>query len=291
MSTKICFNICMHECFDFFEEQIENIFYYNSECCIIAHISMFANITQFDQTILSKLKEKYSKFFINPNRLESHKGKVLTPVVANYLYSKELNIDYEYMCLMNSNELFFRKGAYEYMKNYDFGCFRIPAHTTRGSYLEEKHQDCIRFALFASESKSGQTYTGQHVGTFYKMEIFKKIMDTILAFCPLENMNHLGDTTEECFLPTAAFILFPDKIVGNPITVVRDRTPDILGVDTNYCMSTTVDFIEKMRKNNEYPGTYVLMSPITNIFVFNRVNRTDPNDALRNYLKSELIKS
>lgn len=241
---KICFSITCHEGIEFLEKQIESILKLNDDSIVIVHISKQKNINQQDQEIINRISNGGNVFF-NTNRVYTVYGKILTPIISNVEFSKEF--DYEYLCLLSSNEFIFRKGLYDYMSNYDYS----NNHIISDDFVmnQPKHQDCVRFSKFCG--MNGQTYTGQHEGNFFRKELILKVSDKIKSFCSLDNLNSLGDTTEECILPTAVYFICNGYKRSFPITVLHERlNPPILGNGHFLDFDKTIDFIDTINKNN-----------------------------------------
>jgi hypothetical protein len=180
-----------------------------------------------------------------------------------------------------SNELYFRKGAYDYMKQFDAGLYYIPSDNNL--LCQYHHRDIVAFAQFLK--KPMQTYTGQHEGSFFKKHIIQNIADIILSFCPLEKLNFINDTTEETMTPTALFNSYSNLSIGYPITLIRNRADHITGNDDENNIIKTIQFIEIMRQKSEYNSKYVMQEPIVSIFVIKRILRNNYNDPLRQYLR------
>jgi hypothetical protein len=275
---KILFSITVHENIECLEEQLKNIFHYNDNCAVLVHISKQFKLSNDDIEKLHTLKSQYA-LFINPTSIETVYCKILTAQIVNILYAK--NIEYEYFCMHASNELYFKKGAYDYMKQFDVGLYYIPSDTNLLSQYH--HRDIVAFAKFLN--KPMQTYTGQHEGSFFKKHIIENVAEIILRFCPLENLNFLNDTTEETMTPTALFNIYSNLSIGYPITFIRNRADHITGNDNENNIVKTVQFIETMREKSEYNSRYVMQEPIVSIFVIKGILRNNYNDQLRQYLR------
>jgi hypothetical protein len=277
---KICFSITCHEEIEFLSKQIKSIQTLNENSLIIVHLSKNKQLNQYEKDIIDELTNNNNIFF-NPNRVQTVYGKILTPIISNIDFSKQF--EYEYICLLSSNEFIFRKGLYEYMINYDYANNHIKSDSTL--IHQEKHQDCVRFSNFCG--MSGQTYTGQHEGTFFKKELILKISDKILSFCSLDNLNKLGDTTEESILPTAVYFICNGYKRSRPITVLHERlNPLILGNNHFLDLDKTITFINTINKNNSLEGFVSYNCEETDLnfcFSLKRIPRNNSSNLL-NYL-------
>jgi hypothetical protein len=270
---KIIFNLICHENFEFLLFQIKNIFKFNKNCSIIIHLSKLFNITSYQIEILKKIDH----VFINQYRLMTFYCKALTPIILNIIESK--NIDYEYMCLIQSNCLFFKSESYEYLKNYDCGfysCFRIKENY--GKWL-----DCRKFKIYLDGIDENH-YSGPSEGVFLKKEMTNLLIDKILGFVNynLSNLNYLNDTTEESFLPTAMNILFKNYKIGLPLCFHGYRVENFPQNDYNYIKN----FIEELRNNQlQYKIKHIDGLEENHFYFYKRVNR-NLSDDLAQYFNS-----
>lgn len=274
--NKILFSITAHENLRALSAQIDNIRKFNDDSAVLVHLSANMKLNQNDIYLIKSLSNEHIIF--NDRRIHTQRYKIASPQIVNIQFASKMS--YEYLCMLTSNECFFRRGAYEYMKQYDAGSYKL---TSNESLLNQpKHRDACEFGIKLSGIR--QTYTGQHEGTFYKKHIAENIADCILNFCPIDRLHHLGDTTEEWILPTALHLLYPSTNIGYPVTLIRDRSPDITGSDAEQNMQKTIHFIETITKQGQFDSTYVVQNPINSIFSIKRVSRTNNNDPLLQYI-------
>ena len=272
---NILFFITSNDNLDFLDILIQNVLKYNSKCGILIHINAKKIV---DNKKLNELKLINNVFFVEP-RIETYMYKTMTQLVYMNNYALMNNINYEYMCMIASNCFFFRKGCYEYITNYDYGCYD---YFKKYNNFTGKFKDCKDYQLTIGDINE-PTYSGQHEGCFYKKELYKIICDSLTTFCKIENMNNLQDTTEECFLPTAANFLLKNYKRGLPICMIRDRIHNnIIGTDATYNFEETIKFLKKLTLPN-ITIKYVLNENEENHFYcFKRVSR-ELNDVLLQY--------
>jgi len=261
---SILFSITAHENIECLIKLIENIFLFHENAAVIAHISLQSPITSKE---ISEKLHIIPNVFINPIRVPTLNYKTLTPLLANFILSEQ--IQFEYICLLASNCFFYRKGAYEYMKQYDVGCYAFENRNYSGKWA-----DCRKFSLSIGNEK-GPNYSGQHEGVFMKKEFVKPLTEVLLKYCPLEKWNFQNDTTEECFLPTAMNVLFHDKKRGFPICFIRDRMKYLLlGTDNYYNIEKTKQQLVHWIQHPEEKINYVLEEQEENhFFCFKRIPR------------------
>jgi hypothetical protein len=260
----ILFSITIHENPECFIKLAENIFAFHENSAILVHIALQSPITPEQIQSLEKIPHVY----VNPLRVYTQNYKILTPLLANFITSH--SIDYEYICLLASNCFFYRKGSYQYMQNYDMGCYAFENRNYSGKWA-----DCRKFSLFIG-NHSGPNYTGQHEGVFLKKKLVKPLCDKLFQFCPLEQWNQPNDTTEESFLPTAINVLFKDKKRGFPICLLRDRMKHLfLDTDQSYDFHKTVEYLRFLASHPEEKIDYVLeeIAEDNHFFCFKRIPR------------------
>jgi hypothetical protein len=192
---NIIFSILVHECPDVVEDQIKNIHYFNPNCEIVLHCNEQIGKFEFDNAIT------------NPNRYPTQWGHSMFGVhVSNFLTVQDY--EFEYICMLSSNELFFRTGAYDYMKQFDCGIQQTDncSHQYGSQYGR---------VMELSAQTGLHPYTSQIEGVFLKKSIMCDLIQT------LKNLNFdfelmLQACEEESIFPT---MLSPNHIYkGLPIT-------------------------------------------------------------------------
>lgn len=253
---------------DYLKVLVENVLKNNKNCSIIIHVdSKKGNYKKIDN----------ENVFYTKERIKSVKYKIMTPLVVINKEHRRMNIECMYICLLASNNFFFQENSIDYMKKFDYGCYNF----SKTSDFIGKWRDCYNFSK--TLHKEDITYSGQFEGTFYKKELFDLMVDRILSFCPLKKMNSLQDTTEECFLPTAANILLKEYKRGLPICLIKARLDGYDSDLYSYDYDTVVSLIQKLR-DKDYKIKYVLEEKEDNhFFCYKRVQR-NLNDRLLKYL-------
>lgn len=264
MKYNILFSITAHESIESLQLLIQNILYFNKNCGVIIHLSQSF---QIEETILNKIKA-IPHVYINPTRLYTMNYKILTPISSNMEYS--MNIDYEYLCLSASNCFFYRYGAYDYIKQYDYGAYAFKMTDFTG-----KFKDCRNYSITIGGENLPHFYSGQHEGVFMKKELIPRLLKSFYDFCPLERMNNIMDTTEETILQTGINILFKDLKRGYPICLLRDRMRnESLGTDSSYDLNKTTSYLTYLINTPDAKIDYVLEEQEDNHFyTFKRVDR------------------
>lgn len=260
----ILFQVTAHENLEFLKIQLSNILRFNNKCAVLVHIAQQMNITDNDIVTLSRIPN----VFINPIRIRTVPFKVLTQIITNSLFS--LGFDYEYTCLLASNCMFFDNGAYDYMKNYDYGCYAFENHDYSG-----KSADCYRYKRTIDSDDGIPNYSGQHEGVFMRKELVKPLIDSFTSFYPVEKWNDMADTTEESFLPTGMNIIFRGLKKGLPICLHRDRMEQTeIGTDGEHDAPKTITYLKKLIADRDTRIQYVLPGgEVNHFYCFKRIDR------------------
>ena len=275
---KIIFSLTVHDFLPFLSEQVDNILKFNNDCMILIHVNKAREITSEEQCILDKILEDERVVF-NPNRVISYNYKVHLPQVANVLFAKAMH--YDYLVMLASNEMFFRRGCADYIEKYDAGCYLN---------IVTRMHDGMDCAIALKQFLSGNhVYDGQHEGTFYRKHIIEHVVDRIIEFGTEKELGSLRGTVEEWIFQTALHNLFKDIKLGYPITILRDRAPGLLEADVEGGISKVERFITELRSNGEVNSSYFLQTPIKSAFTIKRVSRNygkDVPDAINKFLKN-----
>lgn len=100
--------------------------------------------------------------------------------VVNYLYARELKLDFDYFCPHASNDMFVRSGLSNYISGYDAGGFfrRFDITASRWQHMKNASHD----SQLSKVMKKIETKTlrgGQLEGSFYSREVTNKMMGLI----------------------------------------------------------------------------------------------------------------
>lgn len=203
-SYNILFSIPVHEKPEVVIDQIININTFNENCAIIIHIS-----AGFDwkKTLMSEIEflERVSKIpnvLINEKRLETDWGNIIECHISNYYYSID-RIDFKYWMPCSSNELFIKKGLYEYIKVYEHGGQARELKMTDAWFKSAPFKDGT-LSEISSSFNTNLIYYGQVEGSFYDSKLIKQIMD-IISKCNLaEESKKLPYPREEVYFQSLA---------------------------------------------------------------------------------------
>lgn len=154
---KICFSIPVHEAPDVVNQQISNIHHFNPDSIVVLHKSL-----SFNTDVV------FNEAVVNPNRFETQWGNSFVRVhFSNFKAVEEYN--FEYFCVLASNELFFKHGAYDYMKQFDGGT----------QYLPETGVRFPRVIDLCNKHPTLSRVSSQIEGIFMKKYIVKELIDSM----------------------------------------------------------------------------------------------------------------
>lgn len=142
---------------------------------------------------------QYERVLVNPISHRTEWGNLHHAHNSNFKYAAT-KLDFDYFLLHSSSDLFVRKGVEEYIKNWDMGVSVLPPqHSWGAPFMAEG--DPV-FQKIMEDAKAKELWTSQVEGTFYRKEIFQKIVETIErhhTFDPSKPYIH-----EELYYPTIA---------------------------------------------------------------------------------------
>ena len=269
---KIVFSIPVHERAESVFDLIENLLTFHDDCGIVLHISQSFEISSPYVSekgffrILSMCEPYKSRVIINPVRWNTVRinGGVhlfLNAHFGNFDYACEKFGDFEYFVFAASNELYFKRGAYDIMKNYDAGLDNLKYQNWTQAKLA---QDDLRPRRMLRELGIPDFTISMCEGSFYKREVFKKIRD-ILAPWIDPKLPPTGYALEEIYLPTVARKVVPaDRIYNGRFTRI------------NLNQMATVPLVDELMQ-------------LPNVWAYKRVDRIFDNNA-RRYLGEKIGK-
>lgn len=178
--SKILFSIPVHEKLEVVLDQVINIQTLNPGCCTVLHLSP---VFDYEHSKLSLdeftgVINTMGGVILNPVSVRTGFFDIIQAHIANFNYASTV-IDFDYIALLASNEMFVKPGLYDYMKNYDAGvdyCI-IPTNTkTRIGKCAFKDPDLHKML---DELKTTDICRSQIEGSFYRKDIFKEMCAVI----------------------------------------------------------------------------------------------------------------
>mgnify|MGYP000885389812 CR=1 FL=1 len=208
---RILVSLAVHEEPDVIIDQIDNLKYYLNDPLFILHISK----SYFEKFEIEKL-QNIENVYINPENLVTKWGNIISTHISNYNYAKK-NIEFDYIIFHSSNDMYVRKGAYDYITSYDAGyqlrkVNRNNIHWWPGfTAIKDKQLDKMK-------NRIGNTIllASQLEGSFYKKEIMDKVIEVINLYYD-EKQSKDFYPKEEFYFSTLASVITDWEKLGKPI--------------------------------------------------------------------------
>ena len=197
--------------------------------------------------------------------------------ISNYKYAKLLNLKFEIIYFVTDSDMFFRKGLYNFIKNYDAG-FQVcqnrlkPSNYKDFDFMEGHFYTQIKDPYYMngllSDPKITRVGSEQMEGEFYKEKLFAKMVEYI------DNLPvHYTETTTNVEEATFSVVYFNIFMKEYPIylpisTIIRD---DSLIRDTQRLFNIITR--QKEEESLYKPSTYPALHTFT--FGFKRVKYYD----------------
>lgn len=211
---KILVSIPVHEKPDVINDLILNIRKYVKNPVIVLHISD-SFYSQYNENDIIHDND----VLINPEHLITSWGNIYTTHISNFRYAKK-SVEFDYILLQASNDMFVRNGIEEYIAKYDAGFNRRiiwqdgslwwPAACAIQDITLKKIMDyCGVTRIVASQVE----------GSFYKKDIFEYIVSVVESVITEEdilNFNFYG--REEVYYSTIASKIVDYEKCGYPTT-------------------------------------------------------------------------
>lgn len=220
MKYKIVFSIPIHEKFEVVLDQILNFFHFNQDCAIVYHLSQGFN---YKESLLSKddfldAISKIGNVFINPESVRTGGADIIQAHLSNFRYINSF-LDFDFFSLCASNELFIKEGLYEYITPFDCGLEFLNIHATEQKDWVPGLQALKDIELKGFiENNGGDSIFGSHVeGSFYKKELFAKIVDEIDSFYDYRKMPY-AYPREEIYFSSVVYLI--DK--KQPLNILKN---------------------------------------------------------------------
>lgn len=197
---------------------LDNYFKFNPGCNVVMHVN--AEYKDFEW-------EDIPNVLVSPKRFVIKHGQCqLSSILTMFKHAVDSGIDFDYVTINHSGEMYVKPGAYEYMKQFDIGIWHGPLSDVKNQTIAHwppfqliSQELPKNFDFFDNLFYSGtiQNYCASQLeGSFYKREIFQKIYDWFAARYDIERLNEWPVYMEEIMIPTLAYHLCMGK-VGTPV--------------------------------------------------------------------------
>ena len=208
---KIVFSVPVHEKYEVVIDLIMNIFHFNPDCAIVLHYSKGFRAAEstisFDA--FGQIIKKIGDVYVNPESVRTGTFDIIQAHIKNFKYVESL-LDFEFVALTASNELFIKSGLYDHIHPYDCGVTYIDIDTeSKWEIADLAKQDPVLNDYVRSQGWT--KIMGSHVeGSFYRKEVMSEIVDRIDSFFDY-NIIEISYPRDEVFYPTMLWNISQDK--------------------------------------------------------------------------------
>ena len=223
--TRLLFSIPVHERPDIVLEQIRNIGYFCPGSVICLHVSATALAEKEAFRALCEAEN----VLINPNSYETKwSAGIMHTHISNFLHANGMNVAFDKIVLISSNEMLVKPGLADYVGKYDIGSqMEVYDKASDWGVFREAYLQHPGMQSFLSLLSLPLFFGGQAEGQFASRHIFSQLSRAFIDHFPMES---IGFPIEEVVLPTfAARLAMTGVTVGQPITLC------------NYCNNLDID--------------------------------------------------
>ena len=211
---KILVSIPVHEKPDVINDLILNIRKYVKNPVIVLHISD-SFYSQYNENDIIHDDD----VLINPEHLITSWGNIYTTHISNFRYAKK-SVEFDYILLQASNDMFVRNGIEEYIAKYDAG-FNRRIIWQDGSLWWPAACAVQDIALKKIMDYCGVTriVASQVEGSFYKKEVFEYIVNVLEYVITKDDILKFNFySREEVYYSTIASKIVDYEKCGYPTT-------------------------------------------------------------------------
>ena len=313
----ILFSIPVHEKPEVVENQIQNFLKYNPGASILLHISKQMPPDEVAQ--IKQLTRTYPQLYINPEQLYTGwaNGCQFKIHLSNLHYALKININFQFVGLHASNDMFINYGLLDYIKNYQAGFDLLsPPEHNPVRHQKTNLKKHFFYQLLMKKYQLKEIIPSQVEGTFYNRE-------TVELLCARLNKYNTYDFpwlySVGYYSPNhwrTKLFTFIEKVIRNlkitiihpnsseeviPSTFVFDKVQKIIPfpycyINWNNNLSISTEEITALRQQNnqwlQENNTQFALFPQDKLhnlkfFAVKRINR-DISDPLRIYITQEL---
>jgi len=274
----ILFSTPVHENNDNIRDTLANARKYNPNCVFVLHVS--ANFKDFDYSIGNT-----PDVLINPIQFATvHSQTSHVPLhFTNYKHAVDNNIDFDYVCVLHTSEMFIKPGMEDYIKNYAYSLWFDQDTQPRVSIwppFQVSYTNRIFQDLF--DGSDPRNYVGNLIeGHWWKRELFEKMYQWTAAHYDIMQMLW-PYACEEVYFATLGHHLAKGQPFGHPYCCFHHK---------NHYVDNTQD-VDDVRANKDVvfwqPNNWVYNKvpfPGRHLYSIKRINR-DLDDPIRKYINS-----
>lgn len=205
----IVFSIPIHERFEVVVDQIINFRHFNPNCGFVFHLSQgfdYKN-SKLSKSEFLDICSEIGGIYINPHSLRTGLYDIIQAHISNYRFVSQ-QTEFRAFCMAASNEMFIKPGLAKLINSYDCCVsFQDKNHErTKKTRLAREDSDLLDMTY--CKNPDNIRYS-QIEGTFYKNELFKKLVDIIEENYDYTNMK-IAHAREEVYFSTVLYGLIKE---------------------------------------------------------------------------------
>ena len=207
-------SIPVHEKTEVVIDQIVNYKHFCPHSGIVLHISKSFNYKDSFHTEKEFLfiLSTFENVFVNPTHLDTGFADIVHTHVSNFDYVSKI-VDFEYFCMVASNELFVRNMPEIVDCDINCGKGQTEKATNWAWYNHTFNDNYLKNILDYLNGTKSDVKFSQIEGSFYKKDIFEGISDVInrmYNYNDVYKQNRIIYPREEVYYPTIAYLLNND---------------------------------------------------------------------------------
>lgn len=225
--TTVLFSMPCHESHEAVNINISNLRRFNGlQHPVMIHAD--AKWNEFDAE-----RVDFSDIYVNPRRyMTQHAHSQITTHISNYLAAVEQGIEFDYIAIFHSSEMFVKRGMHDHIARHDYSLWFTPDNQPK-DFGWPPLRNAIEMNLFKDlfPANAVDNYLGNLLeGSWWSRDMFKEIVDWTLFHYDLDDLQ-LSWAAEECFFPTLSWHLSGGKKFTHPYCAfhhkdhyIQDRT-------------------------------------------------------------------
>ncbi|MBE5827903.1 MAG: hypothetical protein E7305_00405 [Butyrivibrio sp.] len=213
---RIVASIPVHEQPEVVLDQVNNFKKFVPDVVIVIHASKeFGD--EFER-FYQLHKKNFTDVYLNPANfyVDWGDGALMDVHISNFIFMSNI-MDFDYYILHASNDMYVKHGIEDYISRYDAGFQRHIIKEQSQWWPGNKALKDGQLYYIMNEMGRDDIIASQVEGSFYKKEIFEKLVDTISKSEFLRDQG-LKYTREEIVFPTIADTLVSEGKRGYPTT-------------------------------------------------------------------------
>lgn len=275
---SILFSCPVHENNEIVRDTLANARKYNPGCIFVLHVSN--EFKNFDFSIGDE-----PDVLINPVHFHTiHSRTSHVPIhLTNYECAIDEKVEFDYVCVLHTSEMFIKYGMEDYIKNYEYSLWFNQDNQPRVNIWPPytiSFQNKIFKDLF--DSNDPHNYLGNLIeGHWFSRDLFEKMYKwTVLHYNIMDMLWPYP--CEEVYFATLGHHLSDTKNYSHPYNCFHHR---------DHYLNNPID-INDLRENKDVifwqPNNWKYLKipfPGKNLYSIKRINR-DLNDPIRKYINS-----